>query len=229
MVLSDLNAERGSETTAALRSGGFDVHFILCDVSNGCQVAAMLAEAEERFAAPDILVNNAGIYRTGEFLTLTEADFDEMIRINLKSVFITTQAVARRLVAQRKSGAVVNISSINYQMTSGQATAYTASKGGVSALTAATALALADEGIRVNAIAPGTIATDMTAKMRDDPVVLANALARTPLRRLGQPEEIAAVACFLASDDANYMTGQTLFVDGGRTALGIVMPPRASS
>ena len=112
------------------------------------------------------------------------------------------------------------------RLTSGLATAYTASKGGVSSFTASVALALVDEGIRVNAIAPGTIDTDLAAAIGRNPEVLAATLSRTPMRRLGEPEEIAAVACFLASDDASYMTGQTIFVDGGRTALGIVMPPR---
>jgi NAD(P)-dependent dehydrogenase (short-subunit alcohol dehydrogenase family) len=157
---------------------------------------------------------------------MTEAEFDQIVKTNLNSVFLFSQAVARRLVAAKMPGSIVNISSINARMSSGLATAYSASKGGVSALTAAASLALAEHGIRMNAIAPGTIDTEFAASVRDDPALLATTLGRIPLGRLGEPAEIAALACFLASDDGSYITGQTIFTDGGRTALSIVMPQR---
>jgi NAD(P)-dependent dehydrogenase (short-subunit alcohol dehydrogenase family) len=229
VVLVDVNAEAGERVADELRARGDQAFFMHCDVTEAAQIDAVIGQTESRFGTSDVLFNNAAIYRSIDFLEMTEAQFDEVIRCNLKSVFLFSQAVARRLVARRLPGAIVNTTSINCRLTSGMATAYTASKGGVSSFTAALGLALVDHGIRVNAIAPGTIATDLAASVRDDPAALANTMLRTPMRRLGEPEEIAAVACFLASDDASYMTGQTLFVDGGRTALGIVMPPRAST
>jgi NAD(P)-dependent dehydrogenase (short-subunit alcohol dehydrogenase family) len=229
VVLVDLNAEAGERVADELRARGDQAFFMRCDVADAAQIDAVIAQAEGRFGGVDVLFNNAAIYRSIDFLQMTEAQFDEVIRCNLKSVVLFSQAVARRLVARRRPGAIVNTTSINCRLTSGMATAYTASKGGVSSFTAAAALALVDHGIRVNAIAPGTIATDLASSIRDDAGAMANAMLRTPMRRLGEPQEIAAVACFLASDDASYMTGQTIFVDGGRTALGIVMPPRANA
>jgi NAD(P)-dependent dehydrogenase (short-subunit alcohol dehydrogenase family) len=229
VMLVDLAAERGEAVAAALRADGFAAQFVRCDVTSRPQIEEVVAQTEARLGTPDLLLNNAAIYRNIEFLAMTEAEFDQVIACNLKSVVLFTQTVARRLVAANKPGAVVNTTSINCRLTSGLATAYTASKGGVTSFTAAVALALVDHGIRVNAIAPGTIATDLASSVRDNPAVLATTLTRTPMRRLGEPEEIASVACFLASDDASYMTGQTVFVDGGRTALGIVMPPRANA
>jgi len=229
VVLVDRDAPRGEALAAELRAQGASACFFACDVTSSEQIAQVLAQAEVRFGTPDVLFNNAAIYRSIDFLTMSEAQFDEVIRCNLNSVFLFSQAFARGLVAKGLPGAIVNTTSINCRLTSGMATAYTASKGGVSSFTAAVSLALVDHGIRVNAIAPGTIATDLASSVRDDPAMLAVTQTRTPMRRLGEPEEIAAVACFLASDDASYMTGQTIFVDGGRTALGIVMPPRAPS
>ena len=226
LVLVDREAQRGEALAAELAAQGASAFFTACDVTDAAQVARVMAQAEERFGTPDVLFNNAAIYRSIDFLEMTEAQFDEVIRCNLNSVFLFSQAFARGLVARGKPGAIVSTTSINCRLTSGMATAYTASKGAVTSLTAAMSLALVDHGIRVNAIAPGTIATDLAATIRDDPALLAVTQTRTPMRWLGEPEEIASVACFLASEDASYMTGQTIFVDGGRTALGIVMPPR---
>jgi NAD(P)-dependent dehydrogenase (short-subunit alcohol dehydrogenase family) len=228
VMLVDVNATVGEKSAAALAAEGLAVHFVACDVSRADRIEAVMAETQRRFGTPNILFNNAGIYRSYDFLAMTEAEFDEVIRCNLNSVFLFSQAVARRLVAEKMPGAIVNTSSINSRMSSGGATAYSASKGGVSAFTAAAALALADHNIRINAIAPGTIATELVTPISQQPDVLAATLSRIPLGRLGDPEEIAAVACFLASDDASYMTGQTIFVDGGRNALSITVPPKKS-
>jgi NAD(P)-dependent dehydrogenase (short-subunit alcohol dehydrogenase family) len=229
VVLVDRNAPRGEAVAAELSAQNLPALFVTCDVTSSTQIEQVMVQAQARFGTPDILFNNAAVYRSIDFLSMTEAQFDEVIRCNLNSVFLFSQAFARGLVSRRMPGAIVNTTSINCRLTSGMATAYTVSKGGVSSFTAALSLALVNHGIRVNAIAPGTIATDFASSVRDDPAVLAVTQTRTPMRRLGEPEEIAAVACFLASDDASYMTGQTIFVDGGRTALGIVMPPRATS
>lgn len=226
VALADLLAERGEQSAAELRAEGHDAIFVQCDVTKADQIENVIVQTEVRFGAPNVLFNNAAIYRNIDFLKMTEAEFNQIIQTNLNSVFLFTQAVARRLVAAKMTGAIVNTSSINSKMGSGLASAYATSKGGVSAFTAAVSLALAEHGIRVNAIAPGTIDTEFAASVTRDPAILATTLSRSPLGRLGQPEEIASVAAFLASDDASYMTGQTIFVDGGRTALGIVMPPK---
>jgi NAD(P)-dependent dehydrogenase (short-subunit alcohol dehydrogenase family) len=227
VVLVDLDASLGQEAAKSLQAEGFESHFMECDAASADQIGRVMSETQSRFGTPSVLVNNAAIYRSIDFLKMTEPEFDAVIKCNLNSVFLFTQAVARQLVAEGMPGSIVNVSSINARMTSGTATAYSASKGGVSAFTSAVALALAEHGIRVNAIAPGTIATELAASIRDQPEVLATTLSRIPIGRLGEPDEIASVACFLASDDASYMTGQTIFVDGGRTALSIVMEQRA--
>ena len=228
VVLADLLAERGEQSAADLRAEGHDAIFVSCDVSSADRIGHVIDQTERRFGTADVLFNNAGMYRNIDLLTMTEAEFDRIVKTNLNSVFLFTQAVARRLVAAKMTGAIVNTSSINSKMGSGLATAYSASKGGVSAFTAAASLALAEHGIRVNAIAPGTIDTEIAVAVTQNPAVLATTISRAPLGRLGKPEEIASVAAFLASDDASYMTGQTIFVDGGRTALSIVMPPKRS-
>lgn len=226
VMLADINAEAGEATAQALRDDGLDVRFSACDVGSAAEIRDTIAATEAAFGTPDILLNNAAIYRSIDFLEMTQDQFNEVLQVNLGSCFLFSQAVARGLVAKGKTGSIVNISSINARMSSGMATAYSASKGGISAFTAAAALYLADHGIRINAVAPGTIATELAASIKDQPQVLADTLGRIPLRRLGDPPEIAALACFLASDDASYITGQTIFADGGRTALSIVMPKK---
>lgn len=228
VMLVDVRDEVGRQAAADLRGEGLDVHFRTCDVTSSAQIAETLADTEARFGVPTILVNNAAIHRSIPFLEMTEEQFDEVIGCNLNSVFLFSQAFARRLVAAGLPGSIVNVSSINARMSSAVATAYAASKGGVSAFTASVSLALADHGIRVNAIAPGTIATELSTVVKGHPDALTNTLSRIPMRRVGEPDEIAAAALFLASDDASYMTGQTIFVDGGRTALSIVMPARTT-
>jgi glucose 1-dehydrogenase len=226
VVLADMIADLGEQSAARLRAEGHEAIFEQCDVTKADQIERVIAQTEAKFGTPNVLFNNAAIYRNIEFLSMTEAEFNQVIQTNLNSVFLFSQAVARRLVAAKMTGAIVNTSSINSKMGSGMATAYSASKGAVSAFTAATSLALAEYGIRINAIAPGTIATEFAISVTKDPAAMANTVSRSPLGRLGEPEEIASVAAFLASDDASYMTGQTIFVDGGRTALSIVMPPK---
>ena len=181
------------------------------------------------FGGLDILVNNAGIVHAAEFLDLTEEDFDRVLRVNLKGAFLCAQASARRMVLQPlrpdgQRGVIVNMSSVNAVLAIANQVPYTVSKGGLNQLTKVMALALAPHGIRVVGIGPGSIATELlqTAVLTND-AARQRILSRTPLGRLGEPDEVARVALFLASDDASYLTGTTLYPDGGRLALNYVM------
>ena len=172
----------------------------------------------------DILLNNAGIIRRGDPLELPLEDFEATLAVNLRAPFLLTQEVGRRMRAAGTGGSVINMSSINAIVNIADSLAYSVSKGALNQLTRAFAVGLAPYGIRVNAIGPGSIETPMVAKGPVPPQVLAAIQARTPLGRLGKPEEIAAIAAFLASDQASYITGQTLYADGGRLALNYTMP-----
>jgi NAD(P)-dependent dehydrogenase (short-subunit alcohol dehydrogenase family) len=173
----------------------------------------------------DGLVNNAGIFKAADFLDITEADWDAVIGVNLKGSFLVGQAVARAIVAGGGPGAIVNMSSVNGLMAIPSIASYNASKGGINQLTRVMALALADRGIRVNAVAPGTIATELAQKaVLGSEEAKARILGRTPMKRLGEPAEIADVVAFLLSDAASYMSGQIVYADGGRLALNYTVP-----
>ena len=226
VALLDIDREAGEKTAQELRSMG-NVAFLQCDVGYKSPVDETVSEVIRMFGQIDILVNNAGIIRRYDFLDLPEEDFDAVIRTNLKSVFLLGQRVALHMVEKKIKGAIVNMASTSVIMTMPTIPAYAASKGGISSLTRAMSLSLAVHGIRVNAVGPGTIVTELnrTALLTDE----ANRnriLARTPLGRFGEGADVASVVCFLASDDSGYMTGQTVYVDGGRAALNYTMPSR---
>jgi len=198
---------------------------VVADVSRKADVIRVVEAAAARTGRIDILVNNAGITHACDFLDLDEADFDRVLAVNLKSMFLCGQAVARHMVAHAVRGAVVNLSSVNAVLAIANQVPYTVSKGGVNQFTKVMALALAPHGIRVNGIGPGTIATEMArAAVLDSEEGRRKILSRTPLGRLGEPEEVAAIAAFLASDDASYLTGQTIYPDGGRLGLNYTVP-----
>ena len=225
VVVCDLDEGRSRE--AALRIDPSGKRAIACagDVSKKATAAALVDAAVEAFGAVDILVNNAGVTHAAEFLDLDEADFDRVLAINLKSMFLCGQAAARRMVSQGKGGAIVNLSSVNAVLAIPNQVPYCVSKGGIAQLTKVMALSLASHGIRVNAIGPGTIATEMAKKaVLGSEESKRKILSRTPLGRLGEPEEVAAIAAFLASDDASYVTGQTIYPDGGRLGLNYTVP-----
>ena len=229
VMLVDIDETAGSALARTLSDEGHRAAFVRADVSSKFEVDAAVAATVARFARIDILVNNAGITHAAEFLEVEESDFDRVIAVNLKSMFLMSQAVARLMVKQswpdKRAGAIVNMSSVNAVLAIPNQVPYVISKGGVNQLTKVSAIALAPYNIRVNAIGPGTILTDMARK-----AVLTNdearrkILSRSPLGRCGEPEEIAAVAVFLASDDASYMSGQTIYPDGGRLALNYTVP-----
>ena len=198
------------------------------DVSRSADIEALFEASDRAFGGLDILVNNAGVIGQPATLPdLAETEFDRVMAVNVKSALLATQAAARRMIP-RRAGVVVNMASVMAVLATGNQIPYSVSKGAVKQLTAATALSLAPYGIRVNAVGPGTIATPMAATVTGEKgEALGQVLSRTPLGRLGRPEEIAAVVAFLASDDASYMTGQTIFVDGGRQVLAYFAEPLA--
>ncbi|MCW5662399.1 MAG: glucose 1-dehydrogenase [Piscinibacter sp.] len=216
VALWDVDAARGEALAAELGPRALFQH---CDVSAKAEVEAALAATEAALGPVDALVNNAGIFRAADFLDITEADWDAVIAVNLKGAFLVGQAVARSMAA-RGGGAIVNMSSVNGVMAIPSIASYNASKGGIDQLTRVMALALADRGIRVNAVAPGTIATELAQKaVLGSAEARARIMSRTPLRRLGEPAEIASVVAFLLSDEASYLTGEIVYADGGRRAL----------
>ncbi len=222
VVIADVDKEKGGRAETDLGAYG-DVRFVKTDVSRRLDVHNLVAAAIDAFGDIDVLVNNAGVVHGAEFLELKEEDFDRVLAINLKGSFLTGQAVARYMVEKVEKGgspgAIVNMSSVNAVFAIPNQVPYSVSKGGVAQLTKVMALALAPHGIRVNAIGPGSIMTDMLASVNADPAARNRILSRTPLGRIGEPSEIASIAAFLASDDASYVTGQTIYADGGRLPL----------
>ena len=220
VVIADIDDARG--TVLAAEVGGLFVH---CDVGNKAQVDALVAQTLAAHGRIDVLVNNAGIFKAADFLDISEEDFDAVLRVNLKGSFLTGQAVAREM-AKAGKGAIVNMSSVNSLLAIPTIASYNVSKGGINQLTRVMALSLADHGIRVNAVAPGTIATELAAKAVLTSVeAKARIMSRTPMRRLGEPSEIADTVAFLASDAASYITGEIVVVDGGRMTLNYTVTP----
>jgi NAD(P)-dependent dehydrogenase (short-subunit alcohol dehydrogenase family) len=214
VIVGDVDDARGRELAQEIQ--GLYVH---CDVGDKAQVDALVAKAMASHGRIDVLVNNAGIFKSADFLEATEADFDAVLRVNLKGSFLMGQAVAREM-ANAGRGAIVNMSSVNAVLAIPNLSSYNVSKGGINQLTRVMALALADKGIRVNAVAPGTIATELAARAvltSDD--ARKRIMSRTPMKRLGEPAEVADVVAWLASDAASYVTGEIVVVDGGRMAL----------
>lgn len=222
VMISDADERAGEAAQEALSEFG-PVAFSHCDVSVRLDVRNMVANTLDEFGDIDVLVNNAGITAAGDFLQISEEDFDQVLRVNLKGAFLCSQAVARHMVEKVEdggsAGSIINISSVNSVLAIPDQVPYTVSKGGLNQLTNVSALALAKHGIRVNGIGPGSIETNMLKGVVQDASKMETVLSRTPLGRLGQPAEIAGIAAFLASDDASYISGQTIFADGARMPL----------
>ncbi len=224
VALWDLADAVGEKLTAELNAGGGQALYCHCNVASKSEVDAALAATLARFSHVDGLVNNAGIFKAAPFLDITEADWDAVIDVNLKGHFLVGQAVAR-VMARNGRGAVVNMSSVNGTLTIPTIASYNASKGAINQLTRVMALSLADHGIRVNAVAPGTIATELArASVLTSDEARARIMSRTPMKRLGQPSEIADVVAFLLSDASSYVTGEIVVVDGGRMTLNYTVP-----
>lgn len=217
LLLADIDGARVAALAAELGQQAF-----AADVSNKAEVEALIAHADALWGGLDVLVNNAGITHAASLDDLTEDDFDRVFATNLKSALWGTQAAARLM---GPGSAVINMSSVNAVLAIPNQIPYVVSKGAMKQLTNVTALALAAKGIRVNAIGPGSIETEMLAGiLAEDDAARSRILSRTPLGRCGTPAEIAGVALFLASDDSSYLTGQTIYPDGGRLGLNYTVP-----
>ena len=220
VVIADFKAVQAEQTAAQLRAQGHEALAIGVDVASRPAVERMVAQTVEAYGRIDVLVNDAGVIVPGQhpFLEMSDETWQRIIDVNLTGMFYCSQAAAR-VMAGRRSGSIVNITSIGAVRPSPGGVAYHASKGGVISFTLALAVNLAPYGIRANAVGPGYIATEMTGGIAD-PAERARILSRVPLDRVGAPEDIAGAVVFLAGDSASYITGQVLYVDGGAMSLG---------
>jgi 3-oxoacyl-[acyl-carrier protein] reductase len=209
------NAEEAQKVVEQIKKMGRQAFFVQADVSRKDQVAKMFAQVKEKWSKLDILVNNAGILKFAAFEKLTEEQWDQIMAVNLKGQFLCSQEAIKLMGQGAKIINIASIASGGVGIGFSQIAHYTASKGGVVALTENMALELGAKGINVNAIGPGVIETDMTKGMLADEKQKAGMMARIPKGRVGKPEDIGAAAAFLASDEADYITGIVLYVDGG--------------
>ena len=231
VVIADIDDKAGEDAVHEIVEENGSALFQHCDIGEALDIRNLICVALERFEALDILVNNAAVVSAGDFLEISEEEFSRVLRVNLRGAFLVGQAVAKQMVKQverqHEAGCIINMSSINAVVALGNQVPYTVSKGGINQLTKAMALSLAPHGIRVNAIGPGSIDTEMVRAVNDDPKAMARMLSRTPLGRIGTPEEVAGIATFLASPDAAYISGEIIYADGGRLALNYTVPVRS--
>ncbi|MBW4614448.1 MAG: glucose 1-dehydrogenase [Desmonostoc vinosum HA7617-LM4] len=217
--------EGAEETLAKVEAIGGSCHMAQCQKSHGYtlqadlgsvdEVRQLIAESINHFGKLDILVNNAGIEKHAPFWDVTEADYDAVMNVNLKGVFFATQAFVQHLIKTKRTGKIINISSVHEELPFPNFTAYCTSKGGVKMLTRNLAIELGALGITINNVAPGAIETPINTKLLNNPEKLRALLQNIPLGRLGQPQDVASLVAFLASAEADYITGSTFFVDGG--------------
>lgn len=216
VVFADLNLPAAEATAAAVHAeSGAPTLAVEVDVTDRAGVEAMVRATLTRFGRVDILVNNAGIFGNARFEAMTDEQWQRMISVNLTSVFLVSQVVVRHWLAHKMAGAIVNIASISGIVSFTDSSHYAAAKMGVIGLTRSLAMEMGPHGIRVNAVAPGIIATEMTRRSLEAPDLSGGWLRRIPQHRYGTPEDVAAGVAFLASDDAAYVNGELLFIDGG--------------
>ncbi len=203
------------ETLTKVEASGRKGFILKADLGVVSDVRRMIAEGIQHFGKLDILVNNAGLEKNASFWEVTEADYDSVVNVNMKGVFFATQAIVQHLMETKRPGKIINISSVHEELPFPHFTSYCASKGGVKMMMRNLAVELGPLGITINNIAPGAIETPINAKLLNDPEKLSAVINNIPLGRLGQPSDVASLVAFLASPDADYVTGTTLFVDGG--------------
>ena len=218
----------GTAQATARRIGRAKARALQMDVADSGSVRDGFDVIDRSWGRIDVAVTNAAVEPIVPFLELSEATWDRIIDVNLKGTFLVAQAAARRM-ARRRRGVIITLSSVNAEVARPESAAYAATKGGVRQLTKAMAIALAPHGIRVNAIGPGTVVTGLTRHLLKNRRWRDAVYARTPMQRVAEPQEIAEVAVFLASDASSYMTGSTVYVDGGRLALNGLMPPKGAT
>lgn len=227
VILADVDEDGGMRAEKELREADREARFFTVNIAERLDVLNLIASAVESYGQIDILINNAATLDDAPFLDLSADEFDRVLSVNLRGTFLVGQAVARQMVKQLEDGvppgAIVNMSSVNAVFALPDHVSYSISKGGIAQLTKAMAISLAPLGIRVNAIGPGSIMTPMLADVVKDEEIRARILSRTPIGRFGRPSEIADIAAFLVSDGASYITGETIYADGGRLPLNYVM------
>ena len=209
------NQSGAQEVVTEIAKLGRRAASIQCDVGKIADGQRFIAESIAQLGKLDILINNAGLERRADFWDVTEADFDAVLNVNLKGLFFLTQAFVRHRMQAKSSGKVINISSVHEELPFPHFASYCASKGGLKMLTRNLSIELAPLGITINSIAPGAIETPINKNLLNDPSKLDALLQNIPLKRLGQPSDVASLASFLASGESSYITGTTLFVDGG--------------
>ncbi len=215
VVVAEVVEDRGLETVSVIREKGNQALFIKTDVRDLNEIQRAVSETVREFGRIDILVNNAGVLQYLPFVQVTEEDWDRIIDINLKGTFFFAQAAAKEMIRARQGGKIINMSSIASEVAIEFQSHYMASKGGVRMLTKGMALELAPYGINVNALAPGTIETEMTRQDLQDPTIREEAIDAIPLGRIGTPLDVARAALFLATEESDYITGEMIFVEGG--------------
>lgn len=211
------NMDMADEVKSNVESAGGRAIAVQGDISKTEDIEGLFAAAISEFGAVDILVNNAGVERHAPFWEVSERDFDFVMNVNVKGTFFASQAMARHLIGTKRRGKIINISSVHEDLPFPNFTAYCVSKGGIRMLTRNLAVELGQFGINVNNIAPGAIETPINRNLLNDPMKLEYLLAQIPLKRLGNTDDVAGVGVFLASSEADYVTGSTFFVDGGLT------------
>jgi NAD(P)-dependent dehydrogenase (short-subunit alcohol dehydrogenase family) len=215
VVVAEVLEDRGLETVSLITEKGNQALFIKTDVRDLNDIQRAVSETVREFGRIDVLVNNAGVLQYLPFVQVTEEDWDRIIDINLKGTFFFVQAAAKEMISARRGGKIINMSSIASEVAIEFQSHYMASKGGVRMLTKGMALELAPYGINVNALAPGTIETEMTRQDLEDPTIREEAIDAIPLGRIGTPLDVARAALFLATEDSDYITGEMIFVEGG--------------
>ena len=224
VVMSDVQDDKGQAVAEKL---GAD--YVHCNVQSSSDIQQLLDKAVELHGRIDSVIANAGIVHAADILDLEEEDFDRVISINLRGVFLTGQLAAKIMINQQpddagNKGTIINMSSVNGVLAIPAIAPYVIAKGGVNQWTKCLGIRLASEGVRVNGIGPGSINTDMFQAVADNPRKYKETMSRTPMQRPGEPDEVAKVAVFLASEYSSYVTGQTVYTDGGRMGLNYVVP-----
>lgn len=209
------HSEGAEETKAKVEEAGRKGLVIKADLGVVSDVRQMVESAVQHFGKLDVLVNNAGLEKNASFWEVTEEDYDSVLNVNLKGVFFATQAIVQHFRATQRAGKIINISSVHEELPFPHFTSYCASKGGVKMMMRNLAVELGPLGITVNNVAPGAINTPINTSLLNDPQKLGAVIKNIPLGRLGEPKDVAALVAFLASADADYITGATFFVDGG--------------
>jgi NAD(P)-dependent dehydrogenase (short-subunit alcohol dehydrogenase family) len=216
VVLTGRTVSLGEEAAERISADGGDAIFIRCDVSQNDQIQNLVQKTLEHYGRIDVVVNNAGVNHSAKFFDISEDDWDWVMGVDLKGTFLLSQAAARVMVEQGIKGVIINMSSVMAVLALADQVPYCAAKGGVNQLTKAMALALGDYGIRVNAIGPGPVLTELMQVVVNNPEKEAELLARLPLGRIAECREIATTTVFMACDDSSFFTGQCIYPDGGR-------------